>query len=268
MKLQLPDIRSKLVTSKQYTHVSMNLKQTGLQKDVFQIGVLLFKANFSIEKIYETQNRDSALIAGRVIDPAFKPCMVVLNRDQGELQCVLGPNRIYYDSSDGDEYKVWVPADYLRMNRHPLISCPQPMIEVFGTSNNNRDVKLANTLEGMALNQDIDQSQDPMNLGNRGVELGFRNFLVPEVDYIGLSMSLQEALSPSTSLLANTKSGNGGNQPTLGGFARPPARLENGLTRNTAQQRSQMTSATGHVPEIRKTKAQLARERAAAEKLA
>ena len=165
--------------------------------------------------------------------------MVVLNRDQGDLQCVLGPNRIYYDSSDGDEYKVWVPADYLRMNRHPLISCPQPMIEVYGTSNNNRDVKLANKLEGMELNQDIDQSQDPMNLRDRGVELGFRNFLVPQVDYIGLSMSIQEALATSTSLLANAaKSANGGNQAASGGFARPPARLANRLMGNNAQPRT------------------------------
>ena len=34
-KLKMSDVRSKLVTQSHYTHVSMNLKQTGLQNDVF-----------------------------------------------------------------------------------------------------------------------------------------------------------------------------------------------------------------------------------------
>ena len=86
--------------------------------------MLIFQASFTIEKIFETQERDAAIIAGRVLDPSLKPCMVVLNRDQGNIQCVLGPNRIHYDASDGDEYKVLVPADYMRMSRHPIMACP------------------------------------------------------------------------------------------------------------------------------------------------
>ena len=84
------------------------------------------------------------------------------------------------------------------------------MIEVFGTSNNNRDVRLANKMEGMDLNRDFDQNLDPRNMVAQGIELGFRNFLVPEVDYLGLSMSLEEALATSTELNVPAKSASSG----------------------------------------------------------
>ena len=71
--------------------------------------------------------------------------MVVLNRGD-HLQCIVGPNQIYYDASDGDEYKVCVPRDYLRLTRHPLLNCVKPSVEIFATSSSNRNCKLANSM--------------------------------------------------------------------------------------------------------------------------
>ena len=59
----------------------------------------------------------------------------------------MGANRIYYDPSDGDEYKVFVPADYMRMSRHPLLNQAMPTIEVYTTLMSNRRVKLANVMD-------------------------------------------------------------------------------------------------------------------------
>lgn len=73
--------KSKLVTSNVYTHISMAVKQSGISSDVFQIGVLLFKANVTIEKVFESCNNEGALIVGKVLDHGLKPCMAVLNRD-------------------------------------------------------------------------------------------------------------------------------------------------------------------------------------------
>ena len=91
--------------------------------DVFQIGVLFFRATITVEKVFESANGEGAIIAGRVLDSNLKPCMSVLNRDDGREMCIIGPNRIYYDASNGEDYKIHVPADYLRMSRHPLIGC-------------------------------------------------------------------------------------------------------------------------------------------------
>ena len=43
----------KLVTSTSYTHISLALKSAGMGGDVIEIGVLLFKAAFTIEKVFE-----------------------------------------------------------------------------------------------------------------------------------------------------------------------------------------------------------------------
>ncbi len=87
------------------------------------------------------------MIVGRILDPSLKPCMAVINRDDHNLHCVVGPNRIYFDSSDGDEYKIHIPSDYLNMNRHPLLDCALPMIELFGTQISNRQLKLSNAMD-------------------------------------------------------------------------------------------------------------------------
>ena len=115
--------------------------------DVFQIGVLLFKASLTIEKVFESGNSEGALIVGRVLDTGLKPCMAVLNREDQNLQCIVGPNRIHFDASNGDDFKIHVPEGYLKMKRHPLLGCQQPLIEIYVTSNSNRDCKLANNMD-------------------------------------------------------------------------------------------------------------------------
>lgn len=101
----------------------------------------------TIEKIFECQQGEGTVIVGRVLDSSLKPCMAVLNRDENNLQCVVGPNRIYFDPSDGDEYKIHVPNNYLSMNRHPLLDCALPTIEIFRTQTSNRQLKLCNAMD-------------------------------------------------------------------------------------------------------------------------
>ena len=115
------DFRNKMVSSGHaYTHVCMGLNKNG---DLHQIGVLLFKADLTLEKVHEQM--DSSLgatgyiIAGRALQIDVKPYMVVMNRGTAN-QCVLGPNRIYFDPMDGEQFKVLVPSDYLHSGRHPI----------------------------------------------------------------------------------------------------------------------------------------------------
>lgn len=70
--------------------------------------------------------------------------------------CVVGPNKIYFDASDGDDYKVHVPEGYLRKNRHPILGVNQPLIEIYCTLSSNRDCQLANTMDIYAAQTDID----------------------------------------------------------------------------------------------------------------
>ena len=101
----------------------MTLRQTGQQGEVFSVGVLLFKSAFTIEKILQGQQGEGAVISGKVLETSLKPCMVYLNPHDVNLSCILGPNRIYFDATNGDDYKVHVPDNYLQMSRHPLLSC-------------------------------------------------------------------------------------------------------------------------------------------------
>jgi hypothetical protein len=81
--------------------------------DVFKIGVLLWKSSASVERVLERshQQDNSTIILGRVTDRFSVPCIVVLNRGK-QTQTVIGPNRIYYDSLNGDEFKVFLPHGY------------------------------------------------------------------------------------------------------------------------------------------------------------
>ena len=160
-KLAQIQLKSKLVASNAHTHISMAVKLTGLKGDVFQIGVFLFRASLTIEKVLECTNGEGAIIVGRLLDSNLKPCFAVLNRDDRGMQCIVGPNRIYYDATDGDEYKIFVPSDYLRKTRHALLSCPQPLIEVYTTPSSNREFKLAGAMNIYEVQCDLDQSNDP-----------------------------------------------------------------------------------------------------------
>ena len=83
----------------------------------------MFKAAFTIERVLESQQGEGAIVTGRVIENNLKPCMVVINRDDPNMHCIIGPNRIYYDATNGDDFKVHVPNDYLGMSRHALLNC-------------------------------------------------------------------------------------------------------------------------------------------------
>ena len=79
-----------------------------------------------------------------MLDSGIKPCFALLNRDDASLQSVVGPNQIYYDATNGEDYKVLIPAGYLNMPRHPITDATQPLIEIYGIKNTNRSFKLAN----------------------------------------------------------------------------------------------------------------------------
>jgi hypothetical protein len=72
----------------------------GLQhsNDCYEISVLLFKSCLTLDKVLErSQHQRDAIIVGRVLDPHFIPCYAVLNRGSFDTQCIIGPNRFYYD---------------------------------------------------------------------------------------------------------------------------------------------------------------------------
>ena len=81
--------------------------------------------------------------------------MAVLNRDDPRSRCIVGPNRVFYDSADGEEYKIFVPVDYLRNNTHPILNYPQPIIELYGTKIGNRELKLGNQMTPFEQQNDI-----------------------------------------------------------------------------------------------------------------
>jgi hypothetical protein len=48
---------------------------------------------------------------GRVLDLEYVPCFAVLNRGR-QTQCILGPNRIYFDPLNGSDYRILLPKNY------------------------------------------------------------------------------------------------------------------------------------------------------------
>ena len=118
--------------------------------------MLLFKSAFTIEKILEGQQNEGSIISGKVLDTSLRPCIVYLNSNDANLQCVIGPNRIYYDPTNGDDYKVYIPCEYLRMSRHPLNATTHPLVEVYAVLTTNREWKNANDMDFCAREHDID----------------------------------------------------------------------------------------------------------------
>lgn len=150
----------------------------------------------------ESQQGDGAIISGKVLDSSLRPCISVLNRYDANMSCVVGPNRIYYDASNGDDFKIHVPCDYLRMVKHPVLSCEQPMVEIYGVNLSNREWRNANDMDKFQRDREIDQNlMDPTSLQRSGMEAGFRAFFVLSEDLKGLGMQLEEALNPNTCLL-------------------------------------------------------------------
>jgi hypothetical protein len=60
---------------------------------------------------------------------------------------VVGPNRFYYDSLNGEEFKIFVPCNYNNMasQMHPLMQA-QPTIEVYCIDAYDKSVRLANEM--------------------------------------------------------------------------------------------------------------------------
>lgn len=79
------DFQSKFINEQDFTHVSIGLSQTGLHNDVIQLGILMTKASFSIDKVFEgveeSTNQQGFLLVGRQLNPDVKPCFAVLNRN-------------------------------------------------------------------------------------------------------------------------------------------------------------------------------------------
>lgn len=104
----------------------------------------MWKSCASVDKVLERSHQQdrSTIVMGRVVDSATIPCFVVLNRGKNS-QTVIGPNRIYYDSLSGDEFKVFLPHGYSGQQFSPLLDEAQPTIEVYSTSSKNLNIKLA-----------------------------------------------------------------------------------------------------------------------------
>lgn len=262
-------VKSKLVNCTAYSHISLTLKQTGLQGEFYNIGVLLFRAAFTIERVFESQQGEGAIITGKVIDTSLKPCMVVLNRGDPNLHCIIGPNRIYYDATNGDDYKVHVPNDYLGMPRHSLLSCTQPLIEIYGVQTSNRDWKNAHEIDFCSKQHDADQRKDPAQMTREGVGYEFRAFQVPSEDFKGLAMQMTEALSPTVCLLDKPQAVNNSSQRRQVGTIPQSlvSRLENKTFVSSRQQVVGNSVQQKQQPEIKKTRSQLLKEQNAAQRI-
>lgn len=100
--------------------------------------MLLFTAEATIDKVVEQgMNSNSAnsgcIIVGKMLDVNKRPFAAVFNR--GKQDCpmvVVGPNRIYFDYMNGDEFKIFIPNGYsnLPAHLHPLM-VGQPTIEMY-----------------------------------------------------------------------------------------------------------------------------------------
>lgn len=138
------EAKVKILSQSSNTHIAISLNQTGIQGDVFQIGVLIWKSCASVDKVLERSHLQdsSTIILGRVTDTSSVPCFVVLNRGK-QTQTIIGPNRIYYDSLNGDEFKVLLPQGFCGQQFSALLNEAQPTIEVYSTSLKNSNIKLA-----------------------------------------------------------------------------------------------------------------------------
>jgi len=74
--------KTKLLTCHSFTHIGIGFTITGLKGDVFRIATLVSKKPIGIEGFVRCTNptESGTIIAGRVLDPTFKPCLVVINR--------------------------------------------------------------------------------------------------------------------------------------------------------------------------------------------
>jgi len=61
--------------------VGVGLLKTGINRDVYQIGILMFKSVLTVDKVLErTHVERNAVIIGKVIDTDYLPCFAVVNR--------------------------------------------------------------------------------------------------------------------------------------------------------------------------------------------
>ena len=95
-------------------------------------------------------------------------------------------------------------------------------MELYGTSNNNRDVKMANNMNPHELERDANQRMDPRTMGNQGIEGILNTFFVPEEDFRGLPMSIGEALNLETTIDAGNNNKMPPTSNTNSNFHLPP----------------------------------------------
>lgn len=124
-----------LLTISEATHASFAfVRTTGIQSDVFRIGVMLFQNDAHFDKVAVLRSglgSDDSFFIGKMVNSAKKPVAAVLNRNiSGLPMTVIGPNRIYYDSLNGEEFKIYLPAGYAHQHSHPL-SAAQPRLEIY-----------------------------------------------------------------------------------------------------------------------------------------
>ena len=51
------------------------------------------------------------IVVGKVTGISKKPFAAVFNRGKASM-AVVGPNRFFYDSLNGEEFKIFVPSNY------------------------------------------------------------------------------------------------------------------------------------------------------------
>jgi hypothetical protein len=106
--------KNKLLLGHSYTHIAIGFTLTGLKGDVFRIATMVSKKAVVIDGFVRCTNSPDTgtIIAGRILDPTKKPCMMVINRgNQGQI--IVGPNRMAYVPEEGDKFKVCIPDNYL-----------------------------------------------------------------------------------------------------------------------------------------------------------
>jgi hypothetical protein len=138
-----------IVSLNDVSHASMAFIRTGVYGDVYQIGVLLFHNDAHFDKVavhnmgYMSED-SGCIIVGKMVNSSKKPFAAVLNRGiQGLPMVVVGPNRIYYDSLNGEEFKILVPNGYANLQIHPLMTS-QPLVEIYCVDSTDKSFYLAN----------------------------------------------------------------------------------------------------------------------------
>ena len=188
----------------------------------------MFKSGIHFEKIITTpSDRQSCIVVGRVLDQDIKPCFAVINRGL-ETQAVISPGQFYYDSLQGEEFKMFVTPSQLNMTQNPLIIESQPLIQLYGTFTSNSKIKLGN----QGGKPEVINSDPGSFSANEKIEIMFSTFVVSNLDVKQINMTIEQAMQASSLISSCSQL----QQAKIG----PPAALINRLQSNVSVKPFQM----------------------------